>query len=164
MTPERTALYARKVRFRGTFVAAVLAFVVLLLPAACGGDDDAPSDAAAATTSAATLEPTATVPPAALAGTWTEGSFVVGFTRDGTFAIDTDGSVEDGEFVKGTYSLEGSRIRFVADELGPRGCGGQEWEWEIALEDSGMLAAELLQEVCQTAAGTHWSLVKRPNS
>ena len=27
----------------------------------------------------------------------------------------------------------GSRIRFVADELGPRGSSRQEWEWEIAL-------------------------------
>ncbi len=78
--------------------------------------------------------------------------------------MDADGSLENGEFVKGTYNVEGSKIRFVADELGPRGCGGQEWEFEIALSESGTLAAELLQEVCQTTAGTRWSLVKRPNS
>jgi hypothetical protein len=142
------APYARQMRFGATIVAVVVALVFSL--SACGGDDDAASDA--------------TVSSAALAGTWVDGEFVVRLTRDGTFSMDADGSLDDGEFVKGTYSVEGSRARFVADEQGPRGCGGQEWEWEIALSESGMLDAELLQEVCQTAAGTRWSLVKRPTS
>ena len=47
---------------------------------------------------------------------------------------------------QGHHSVEGSRARFVADEQGPRGCGGQEWDWEIALSESGTLDAELLQE------------------
>ena len=155
------ASYARQVRFSATTIA-VVALVGSL--SACGGDDDAASDAAAHVTTAVTSQSTATVPGTALAGTWADGSFVVRFTRDGTFAMDADGSLEDGEFVNGTYSVEGSRVTFVADEQGPRGCGGQEWDWEIAPGEGGVVAAELVQEVCQTAAGTSWSLVKQPNS
>jgi hypothetical protein len=136
----------------GTRVVALIAATVwLAVPAACG-DDEAGSSA--------------TVPSAALVGTWEEtgGPLIVKFTPDGKFFIDGDGSLKDGEYVKGTYTVEGSRVRFVADELGPRGCGGQEWEWEVSLSESGMLDAENLDEVCETSAGTRWSLVKRPSS
>ena len=145
-------------------VALVAATALLATPAACGGDDDDDgSDAAAETTAAATSQSTTTVPTAALVGTWVDGSFNVRFTSDGKFAMDDDGSVEDDEFVKGTYTVEGSRVHF-ADAIGPRGCGGLEWEWEISLSESGMLNAENLEEVCQTAAGTRWSLTKQPDS
>ena len=140
----------------------LLVVVALVLSlCACGGDDDA-ADAADVKTTAATSKPTATVSSAALVGTWADGSFVARFTDDGKFALDDDGSLEDDEFVYGTYSADGSKVKFVADELGPRGCGGQEWEWQVALEDSGTLEAELLQGVCQTDAGTKWFLMKRP--
>jgi hypothetical protein len=134
---------------------------VVLSVSACGGDDDA-ADAADGKTTGATSQSTVTVPSAAVVGTWADGSFIVRLTDDGEFSIDNDGSLENGEFVNGTYSVEGSKLSFVADELGPRGCGGQEWEWEVALSDSGTLAAELLQGVCQTDAGTKWFLMKRP--
>jgi hypothetical protein len=88
---------------------------------------------------------------------------VVRFTSDGNFAMDGDGSLDNGVFVKGTYTVEGSRVRF-ADAVGPRGCGGLEWEWEISLSESGILNVENLEEVCQTAAGTRWSLEKQRDS
>jgi hypothetical protein len=87
---------------------------------------------------------------------------VVRFTPDGNFSMDGDGSADDGVYVEGTYSGEGRG--FVADTVGARGCGGLEWEWEISLSESGMLNAENLEEVCQTPAGTRWSLEKRPGS
>ena len=138
---------------------------LLAVPVACGGDDNDASDVADEITTAASSQPTATVDSAALVGTWTSANepLVVRFTPDGKFAMDGDGSLENGQFVKGTYTIEGSRVRF-ADAVGPRGCGGQEWEWQIALSESGMLEAENLQEVCQTPAGTRWSLEKRPDS
>ena len=116
-------------------------------------------------TTGATSPAATTVPTEALVGTWTATNepFVVRFTPDGKFAMDGDGSLENGEYVKGTYTVEGSKIRF-ADTVGPRGCGGLEWEWEITLSASGTLDAENLEEVCQTAAGTRWSLEKRPGS
>jgi hypothetical protein len=114
-------------------------------------------------TTAATSQSAATVPSGALVGTWGDGSFVVRLTPEGAFSMDADGSLENGDFVSGTYSVEGSRVRFVADELGPRGCGGQEWEWEVEPSKRGF-TVELLQGVCQTKAGTRWFLVKRPDS
>ena len=87
------------------------------------------------------------------------------FTPDGKFEMDGDASLEDGTvYVKGTYTPRWvSRVHF-ADTVGPRGCGGLVWEWEIALSESGMLEAENVEEVCQTPAGTRWSLEKQPNS
>jgi hypothetical protein len=125
-------------------VALIAAMGLVAISAACGGgDDDAGS-----------------LSSAALAGTWVDGSLVVAFTPEGNFSIDNDGSLDDGNFASGTYTVEGSKIRFLAVE-GARGCGGQTWDFETSLSDSGTLDAELLQEVCQTTAGTRWSLVKR---
>jgi hypothetical protein len=150
---------------RTRVVALVIATALFALAAGCGGDDDSASDVTAEMTTAATSQSTGTVSSAALAGTWaaTSEPFVVRFTPDGSFAMDGDGSVDDGVYVEGTYAVEGSRVRFT-DTVGPRGCGGLEWEWEISLSESGMLNAENLEEVCQTAAGTRWSLEKRPGS
>ena len=150
---------------RTRVVALVIATALLALAAGCGGDDDSASDVTAEMTTAATSQSTGTVSSAALAGTWaaTNEPFVVRFTPDGNFSMDGDGSVDDGVYVEGTYTVEGSRVRF-ADTVGARGCGGLEWEWEISLSESGMLNAENLEEVCQTPAGTRWSLEKRPGS
>jgi len=136
----------------GTRVVALVAVTALLAVTAACGDDDAASRA--------------TVPGAALVGTWaeTDGPLIVRFTPDGKFSMDGDGSLKDGEYVKGTYTVEGSRARFVADELGPRGCGRQEWEWEMSLSESGILHAKNLDDVCETAAGTRWALQKRSDS
>jgi hypothetical protein len=133
-------------------VALVAATAVLAITGGCGTDDEAGSSA--------------TLSSVSLAGTWVErdGPLIVRFTRDGKFAIDGDGSLKDGEYVKGRYTVEGSKARFAADELGPRGCGGQKWEWELSLSDSRRLDAQNLDDVCETAAGTRWSLVKRSDS
>ena len=150
---------------RTRVVALVAGTALLAVLAACGGDNDAASDPAAETTTAATTQSTTTVSRAALVGTWaaTNEPFVVRFTRDGKFSLDGDGSLEDGDaYATGTYSVEGSRVRFVAAEQGTRGCAGQEWEFEIALNENGTLDAELLQAACQTTAGTRWSFVKQP--
>jgi hypothetical protein len=129
-------------------VALIAAMGFLAVSAACGGgDDDAGSGASK-------------LPSTALVGTWVDGTFVVAFTPEGHFSIDNDGSLDDGNFASGTYTVEGSKIRFLAVE-GARGCGGQKWDFETSLSESGTLDAELLQEACQTTAGTRWSLVKR---
>ena len=118
-------------------------------------------------TTAATTQATATVPSEALVGTWVatgQEPLAVRFTPDGKFEMDGDASLEDGTvYVKGTYTLDESRVHF-ADTVGPRGCGGLEWEWEIALSESGMLEAENVEEVCETPAGTRWTLEKQPDS
>lgn len=120
----------------------------LAASAACGGaDDDAGSGAS-------------TLPSAAVVGTWVDGTLVVAFTPEGNFSIDNDGSLDDENYASGTYTVDGSEIRFLAVE-GARGCGGQTWDFETSLSDSGTLDAGLSQEVCQTTAGTRWSLVKR---
>ena len=152
---------------RTRVVAVVLATASLALAAGCGSDDESASEATAEVTTAATTQSTATVSSEALVGTWVATSqpkLAVRFTPDGKFEMDGDASLEDGTvYVKGTYTLDGSRVHF-ADTVGPRGCGGLEWEWEISLSEGGMLEAENVEEVCQTAAGTRWSLEKQPNS
>ena len=145
---------------RTRVVALIAATALLGVPAACGGDDD---DAA----SDATSQPTATVASSALVGTWKERyfPFAVRFTADGKFVLDGDGSVDDGdEYQKGTYTVDGSKIKFLADEERPPGCAGQEWEWEVSRSESGRLSAELLQEVCQTKAGESYTLRKQTDS
>lgn len=145
---------------RTRVVALIAATGLLGVPAACGGDDD---DAA----SDAPSQPTATVSSAGLVGTWKERHFpfAVRFTSDGKFVMDGDGSVDDGdEYQRGTYTVDGSKIKFVADEEGPIACAGQEWEWQVRRSESGRLSAVLLQEVCQTKAGESFTLRKLTDS
>ena len=151
-------------RMRTRVVALLAGTALLAVPAACGGDDDAASDAPAETTTAATSPSTTTGPSAALVGTWFEehGPFVVRFAPDGKFSIDNDGSLEDGSHEWGTYTVEGSKVHFVAHEGSP--CRGHEWDFEISLSDPDKLDAELLNDACATTAGTRWSLEKRPDS
>ena len=125
----------------------------------CGGDDDAGSRAAPETTGVQS-QSMATVPDAAkpLVGTWEGRGFLVRFGPEGKFSIDTDGSLEDGSYVWGTYTAERSKVRFIANEASP--CRGEEWDWEISFRED-RLDAELLNDACTETAGQRWSFGKR---
>ena len=90
------------------------------------------------------------------------GSFVVRFAPDGKFSMDNDGTLDDGSYVWGTYTVEGSKVRFVADAAST--CRGHEWDFEISLSEADTLDAEMLNDACATTAGKGWSLEKRPDS
>lgn len=132
-------------------VATLVAAVAVTAGAGCGGDDGGASEAAK-TPAAATASP--------LLGEWTDGGagFVIALNADGTFSIDTDGSLENGSYVWGTYSDKGSKLNFVADAASP--CRGHVWDWEYAIGANGTLTAELLNDACQATAGERWSLTQ----
>lgn len=100
-----------------------------------------------------------------LAGIWfpiESPGHLVQFGSDGTFFFDDAGELATLAAVRGTHRVKGDRIVFTIDG-GPACEPGDEWSWQAALPQDGLLRIVHAQEAagnCRTPRGTEWTLVR----
>jgi hypothetical protein len=106
--------------------------------------------------------------PESLAGIWRrelweENPLLLRIGRDGTFAFDNHGQIDQGPAIPGTYEVDGDLVHFTVGSDSDACAVGDTWTFRMGIEPNGRMHTENIEDgtgVCSTGLGSQWSFVR----